>query len=402
MMQRLTDRIVKALPAPAHGNRIRYEGGEVKGFGVRITAGGSRAFILNYRRKSDGLERRYTVGTFPVWSVTAAREESKRLKRIIDGGGDPVGDHRAERAAPTVVDLAARFLEEHVAKQSPSTQGDYRSMLQRDVLPVLGTMKAAAVEFEHIERLHTRISKRAPIRANRMLTMAAKMFALAVKWKLRPDNPTKGVTRNREDLRRRYLKPDELVRLTKALAKDPNQQAADIFRMLLLTGARRGEVLSAAWDQFDLEAGTWTKPASSTKQRREHNVPLSAPARQLLARLDRSTPFVFPGRGGDQPREDLKYDWARICKAAKIENLRIHDLRHSFASHLVSAGFNLPLIGSLLGHATPTTTARYAHLLDDPLRVATERVGAIVAGAAPAEILPFREKQRWKRIQERN
>ncbi len=391
MAQRLTDKAVKALPAPARGNQITYDT-EIKGFGARITAAGAIAFVLNYRRKADGLERRYTIGSFPNWSVAAAREKAKALKRHVDGGGDPVGEHAADRAAPTVADLCARFVEEHVAKQRPHTQIDYQSIIQNDILPALGRLKVAAVEFEHIERLHAKITKRAPVRANRALAVTTTMFGLAVRWKLRADNPCKGVARNREHGRRRYLKPDELVRLTAALADDPNHLAADILRLLLLTGARKGEVLSAQWNQIDLAAGVWTKPHTMTKQEREHAIPLSAPARQLLGRLHKrsgGSPWVFPGRDGG-PREDLKYAWARICKAAGITGLRIHDLRHSYASHLVSAGFSLPVIGALLGHSQPTTTARYAHLLDDPLRQATERVGAIISGAPSAEVLPLK------------
>jgi integrase len=143
-----------------------------------------------------------------------------------------------------------------------------------------------------------------------------------------------------------------------------------------------------------LTNGIWTKPHTATKQRREHVVPLSAPARQLLDRLHaqrNGSPWLFPGRDGGKPREDLKYAWARICKAAGIANLRIHDLRHSYASFLVSAGFSLPTIGALLGHASPTTTARYSHLLDDPLRQAAERVAAIITSKPSAEIVPLKK-----------
>ena len=391
MAQRLTDKVVRSLERPPAGNRIAYDT-DTKGFGARITAAGAIAFILNYRRRSDGQERRYTIGSAADWSVAAAREKAKELKRHIDNGGDPVGEHVAERGAPTVADLCARFLEEHAAKQRPKTQIDYRSMIRNDILPPLGKMKVAAVAFEHIERLHARITRRAPTRANRTFALANKMFNLAVRWRMRPDNPCKGVERNREHLRKRYLKPDELTRLTKALAEDQNQQAADVVRLLLLTGARRGEALSATWDQFDLAAGTWVKPHTLTKQKREHCIPLSAPARQLLDRLRKhsdGSPWVFPGRGSGQPREDLKYSWKRICRAAGITGLRVHDLRHTYASHLVSAGFSLPVIGALLGHSQPTTTARYSHLLDDPLRVATERVGAIISSAPSGEIVPI-------------
>lgn len=396
-MTKITDKAVRglALDPPAKGNKITYDG-DVKGFGVRVTAAGAIAFILNYRRKVDGLERRYTIGSFPDWSVGAAREKAKELKRHIDNGGDPVGEHAADRAAPTVADLCARFDDEHIAKQRPHTQTEYRGIIRNHVSPKLGKLKVAAVEFEHIERLHAEITKGAPVLANRAIAVLAKMFTLAIKWKYRTDNPCKGVERNREHHRTRYLKPDELARLTKALAEDPNQQAADVFRLLLLTGARKGEALSATWDQFDIGGGTWTKPHSATKQAQEHQIPLSAPARELLARLrERSggSRWVFPGRKG-QPRNDTKYAWARICMAACITGLRIHDLRHSYASFLVGAGFSLPVIGGLLGHTQPATTARYAHLLHDPLREATERAGAIISGGPSAEIVPLRGERR--------
>jgi integrase len=306
-----------------------------------------------------------------------------------------VGEHQAERVAPTVADLTARFLEEHVSKLRPHTRRDYESMLRNDILPALAKMKVSAVEFEHIERLHAKITKRgAAVRANRTLQVASRMFTLAVKWKLRPDNPAKGIERNREHLRKRYLKQDELAQLTKALAEDSNQQASDVFRLLLLTGARKNEVLSATWEQFDLAAGVWVKPHTMTKQQAEHHIPLSAPARQLLSRLREhsgGSPWVFPGRQG-RPREDLKYSWERICKAAKITGLRVHDLRHSHASYLVSAGFSLPVIARLLGHSHVETSARYSHLFDDPLREATERVGAIISGTQSAEIVPLERR----------
>lgn len=398
MAQRLTDKAVKALPAPARGNQITYDT-EIKGFGARITAAGAIAFVLNYRRRTDALERRFTIGSFPDWSVAAAREKAKELKRHVDGGGDPVGEHVADRAAPTVADLCARFLEEHVVKQRPHTRADYESIIRNDILPTLGKIKIAAIEFEHIERLHARITKRAPVRANRVHAVLTTMFGLAVRWKMRADNPAKGVKRNQEHGRERYLKPDELARLTKALAEDPNQRVADVFRLLLLTGARRGEVLAAEWDQIDLEAGEWVKPHGMVKQARQHRLPLNAPARQLLARLQASSagsPFVFPRRrdGLSPGRDDLKHSWSRICKAAGITGLRIHDLRHSHASHLVSAGFSLPIIGQLLGHRSPTTTARYSHLLDDPLRKASEAVGALLSGQPAADVVPIRKGRR--------
>ena len=136
MAQRLTDKVVRSLERPPAGNCIAYDT-DTKGFGARITAAGAIAFILNYRRRGDGQERRYTIGSAADWSVAAAREKAKELKRHIDNGGDPVGEHVAEREAPTVADLCARFLEEHAAKQRPKTQSDYRSMIRNDILPLL-------------------------------------------------------------------------------------------------------------------------------------------------------------------------------------------------------------------------------------------------------------------------
>jgi integrase len=399
MGERLSDKIVKRLPAPARGNRIVYDS-EVKGFGARITAAGTVAFVLNYRRRADGLERRYTIGSHPDWSVAAARERAKELKRHVDGGGDPVGEHVADRAAPTVADLCTRFAAEHVPKLRASTQRYYRGILKNEIVPALGTMKVAAVEYEHIDRLNAKITKRAPYMANRTLAVLSKMFALAIRWKMRPDSPVRGIERNQEIKRKRYLSAAELDRLTRALAEYPNHDAANVFRLLLLTGARRSEVQSATWDQFDLGRGLWRKPGATTKQKTDHEVPLSAPARQLLSEIyeqqGTATTFVFPGPGPQGHRTGFRRHWERICEAAEITGLRIHDLRHSYASMLAGAGFSLPTIGALLGHSQPATTARYAHLSHDPLREATERIGAIISGGVSGAIvkLPTRVRNR--------
>ena len=141
---------------------------------------------------------------------------------------------------------------------------------------------------------------------------------------------------------------------------------------------------------FDLNTGVWTKPGHTTKQATEHRVPLSAPARQLLAGMDREGEYLFPGRGGEGHRAEFKWPWPRICKAADLKGVRVHDLRHTFAAVLASSGQSLPIIGALLGHTQPSTTARYAHLLDDPLRAATETAGAVLAGKPSAEVKRLR------------
>ncbi len=245
--------------------------------------------------------------------------------------------------------------------------------------------------FADCDGLHRKISKTgATYVANRTIAVLSKMFSLAIRWGMRENNPARGVERNTEHHRRRYLIGDELARLVKALAAHPDRQAADIVRLLLLTGARRGEVLSMRWADVNLSDGVWSKPPSSTKQREHHAAVLSAPARALLGRLQEEQAgrprralgeFIFPGAGATGHVVEIKKSWRAITKAAGIAGLRIHDLRHSFASQLVSSGHSLPLIGALMGHASPTTTARYSHLFVDPQRAAVDRVGAIVENA---------------------
>ena len=378
---RLTDSIIKRLPVPATGNKIAYDPA-LPGFGVRITAAGHRAFILTYWNRA-GRQRRYTIGSFPDWSVTGAREEARRLKRAIDQGDDPLAEVAAERGAPIVNDLIERFLEEHVSRKRPHTQYDYRNIIERHIRPALGRKKVAEVAWGDVDALHRKITKAGrATQANRTVAVCSKMFALAIRWKMRADNPAKGIERNAEQKRKRYPSADELKRLMAALDQHADQQAADIFKICLLTGARVGEAMAARWADFDLTTGIWTKLGSTTKQRSDHVVPLSVPAKQLLADLRRRTngPWVFPADSTPGHRVAVQKTWLALCKAARIRGLRIHDLRHGFASQLVSSGASLPLIGSLLGHSNPQTTHRYAHLFDDPQREAVERVGAIVAG----------------------
>lgn len=383
MVQKLSDTFIKGdkFKAPAKGNKIEYDT-EVRGFGCRITAAGAKSFVLNYRTRS-GLERRYTIGRFPEWTTSAAREEAKRLKGEIRVNGlDPAGVLKAERSAPTMTDLAERYLEEHASRKR--TKADDERIFKSFILkPPLAQKKVAEITFTDMDGLHRRITKNGtPYRANRVIATLSKAFTLSIRWGWRGDNPCRGIERNQEQKRTRYLSAEELTRLTKALAELRDQQAANIIRLLLLTGARRGEVRAATWDQFDLKNGVWTKPGAATKQKTEHRVPLSAPARQLLSELreaasDDAT-FVFPGRSGGH-RDNIKDAWALVCKEARIKSARVHDLRHTYASLLASAGFSLPMIGALLGHTQPMTTARYSHLFDDPLREATERVGAVIS-----------------------
>jgi integrase len=389
--ERLSDRLVKSA-YPERKVGLIWDA-ELRGFGLRLSPG-AKSFILNYRRKSDGAQRRWTIGQFPAWSTAAAREEAARLKRAIDGGADPVGEHQGRRTAPTMAELCDRFIEEYLPRKRPSTQTSYRQQIEQEIRPALGKSKVASISFADCDGLHRTITKRgAPYRANRCIALLSRMFSMAVRWGLRPDNPCKGIERNFEQKRRRYLSPDELGRLTRTLAEYSDEVAANAVRLLLLTGARRGEVLAARWSDFDLESGTWSKPGSATKQKSEHNVPLSEAARQLLMQMRTgvASDFLFPK--GDAHRRDIQHHWVALCRMAQIEGARLHDLRHTHASILASAGLSLPIIGALLGHATPVTTARYSHLFDDPLRRAVETVAAAVTGKPAAEIVALKAVQ---------
>lgn len=404
---KLTDRSVKALASPATGYVIFWDDDE-RGLGVRVNPGGVKTYVFNYRNRSGRL-RRYTIGSPPTYTATLARNAAKKLRHRVDDGGDPVAEKRDAREAPTMADLCQRYLDEYAPTKRASSAASDEMAIRLYVLPEFKALKLVEVTFDHVVKLHRKIGKDHPIRANRVVSLLSRMFNLSRRWyqrrlptdesvPLRSDNPARGIARNAETKRKRYLQGDELARLTAAIAGHRDKQAANIIRLLLLTGCRSGEALGARWDQFNLTDGVWTKPASTTKQGSEHVIPLSAAARQLLSELHvpGAGKYVFPGRAGVGHRVDLKRAWPEICRAAGITGLRVHDLRHSYASMLVSGGQSLPVIGALLGHTSPQTTARYAHLMDDPLRKATETVGAIVdrAGRPGAEVIDHRRRKK--------
>lgn len=419
MAKRLNDKTVKALPAS--GTRQIVFDNQLPGFGVRVSGGGVKTFLLDYR--INGRQRRYTIGKYPAWSVAAARDRASKLRREIDQGTDPLADRKAVSGELTVGDLADQYLAEHVAhKNSQSTLTNYSNWLNHCVRPELGRRKISSVKQVDLRKLHREVSKDRPVLANRMIAVVQRMYNFAISEELCSENPAKGMQKNHEENRDRYLKGDELQRVCKALADYPYMhkvrlsreqalqigaksewrkreralpdrlQSCNAIRLLMLTGARKGELLSAKWSDIDLQAGVWTKPGATTKQRTIHRIPLSAPARELLAGIEQDGSYVFPSANGG-PQRDLKKTWRTICELAEIDGVRVHDLRHTYAAQLVSAGLSLPIIGALLGHTQPDTTQRYAHLMDDPLREATERVGAIVSGAdrgERADLLEFR------------
>jgi integrase len=324
--------------------------------------------------------------------VDAARAEAEHLRaRIAREGADPQQELRESRDAPTIADLCDRFLAEYVPSKRASTQREYRSLIEGYVAPILGRKLVTAVDHNDIVKLHAMVSRGSGYQANRAVAVLSRMFTLAItRWRMRTDNPAARVERNPEVKRRRYLNAHELKRLVDALARHGDHDVANVFRLLLLTGARRDEVISARWEQFDLEhRKVWIKPGSATKQKRDHEVPLGDQALALLKTMRKAAPkdaeFLFPGGSAAGHRSQINRHWNAICERAGIprsgpQALRIHDLRHHYASMLVSAGFSLPTIGALLGHSQVATTARYSHLFDDVQRAATNKVGSQLAG----------------------
>src|SRR5208282_2444720 len=357
-----------------------------RGFGLRVTARLARSWVLNYTTRG-GRERRYTIGSYPDWPCALARAEAQRLHRLIDVGQDPMEDRRQQRSAPTVGDLIDAYVEQHLPKKRASSAAEDRGLLSQWVISEFGQRKVGEIKRTDVERLHRQISTRTPTRANRVLALLSTLFSLAQRLEWRADNPCRGVGKNPEHGRERYLSGDETRRLVEVLATFPDRRAVAAVSLLMLTGSRRKEVLGAQWTEFDFERGIWTKPHVHTKGKLDHRVPLSAPTLAVLATIPREGAYLFPARQGVHRGShivQIDHAWRAIRTQAGLEGVRCHDLRHSFASELVSAGFGLPAIGKLLGHRQLSTTEKYAHLYDDVLRSAVDRVGATVVGAKPA------------------
>ena len=400
MAERLTEGFLKALTPPLRGARLIWDS-ELTGFAVRVFAPtkahplGARTFLVSYWL--NGSERRFRIGSWPDWSVTAARAEAKEVRQRVDRGEDPASQRRARREAPTVLDLAARYGREHLPRKSKQSQHDDGVMLGYILKQIGANRKVADVHHGDIVALHRAITESGhPVLANRTVSCASRMFSLALKpmagedrpWRDHAQgNPCKGIERNPEQAKERFLSPGELAAVIEGLDAYGRTSAADCIRFIMLTGCRPGEAMLAIWAQFDAQPGFWIKPSTHTKQRKEHRLPLSAPALQLIADIHaaRGTvaagDFVFPGQRSGQPLQQLRTCWDAVCKHAGLTDVRIYDLRHTFASVGAGGGLSLPLIGRLLGHTQSRTTQRYAHLADDPLKEAADKIATVITGA---------------------
>lgn len=358
---------------------------QLSGFGVRIYNSGRKSFVVTYRAK--GRQRFHTVGRFGELTLHEARSTAMRVLARTRRGEDPSGDRQAYFRSPTIADLADRYLREHalLKKKASSTKDDTRNW-RLHVLPRLGKQKVADVTRADLAGLHSELAA-TPYVANRVLALLSKAFNLAEVWGWRKDgtNPCRHIERFKERRRERFLSPEELSRLAQVLATAENEQTewpqvVAAFRLLIFTGCRVGEILNLQWEHVDFEARCLRLPDSKTGSK---TIYLSNPALKVLADLDppEGNPFVVWGVKPGRHLRSLTRPWHRIRGRAGLEDVRLHDLRHSYASFGAGAGLSLRMIGQLLGHSQPVTTQRYAHLAADPVRKAAELIAESVEDA---------------------
>jgi len=369
---------------------------ELPRFGLRVRTSGAKTYVVQYRAK--GRTRHMTLGQHGPLTPDQARKLALGVLAEVAAGGDPAQDRDTQREALTIRQLAARYMSEHAEprKKAVSAAED-RRMLDRYILPALGSRRVLSITRTEIEKLQLALREK-PTMANRVVSLLSTLFHFTERRDLVPPyfNPSRGVERFREKRRERFLSSNELSRLGEALravettyeaGKDPRRLQSELpaaigaLRLLVFTGARTSEILGLRWEHVEFERGLLRIPDSKTGAK---TIPLNAPALELLAaRYDARTacPWVIPGEIPGERLVNLGKIWRRIRKRAGLEDVRLHDLRHSFASMGAAAGLSLPLIGALLGHRLPSTTQRYAHLADDPVRSASELVGSRIAAA---------------------
>ena len=390
----------------------RYKKAFGAGLAVRVEPTGVKTFILEYRSGGGGRSaprQGLTLGRYGPMTVDQAQNAALDALARIRLGDDPAGEKRSQRAALTVADLIDQFIEGHAGKLKPNSQEAYKRALDK-LKAAHGSLKADGLTRAHVAALHHRLAE-TPYAANWLLAAVSKLYAWGESHGLVPEahgNPARKITRYREERRERFLTTDELARLGDALsegetiglpygvdetkptakhAPKPERRlvklapfAVAAIRLLALTGARLREILDARWEQVDLERGILFLSDSKTGQK---PIYLSAAAQAVLAALPRLAfnPHVIPGAKEGAPRIDLHKPWAAVVRAAGLDGLRIHDLRHSFASVGAGRSLGLPIIGKLLGHSQPATTHRYAHLDMDPMRRAADAIGADIDAA---------------------
>ena len=411
MRGKITKRAVDAL-ALKKGTEVVLWDQEVRGFGIRARAGGAKTYILHYRAGTGRRAplRKLTIGKHgSPWTPNKARTEAKRLLGLIASGEDPAERRATERKAFTVAELCDLYLGEGATHKKPSTLKADLGRIVHHIKPLLGQVRVDKVARADVERIliDVKAGKTAAPKPNederrpgkiatggggvaaQCVTLMSTLLAFAVARGLRSDNPARGVKKPPVRKMERFLSEEEIARLAVALAAESsrtgNPYAAAAIKLLLLTGGRRGEILGLQWQHVDFERQCLRLPDSKTGAK---IIYLNAPALEILAGLPRisTNPFVIPGRGQAKPLVGIDKFWFCVRASAGLKGVRLHDLRHSFASMGVLGGLGLPVIGAILGHKHAATTARYAHLSADPIRAANDMVGRRIAMAMKSNV----------------
>jgi len=410
---KLTKRAVDA----AQGSDKRYIlwDSELKGFGVKVELSGTKTYVLRYRPKGLGAaapKRFVTIGRHGSLTAEQARGQAQAILGRVAVGADPASEIAHAKGAKTFRELVESFMRDHVlAKRKTRTAKFYDALLKRHALPSLGSRKAHSITRGDLAKLHVALGH-TPHNANRLISVIGSLYSYGGKHGLVPEgsNPARGIEKYREEGRERYLTAEELMRLGQTLDEgetvglpwnlDPSKPqskhvpkhwkgqrekldpfAVAAIRLLVLTGARLREILDLRWEWIDLERGLIFLPTSKTGRK---TIVLNAGALDIIRALKASqpsNPFVIAGNKENMPRADLNKPWNAVRRHAKLEGVRLHDLRHTFASFAAGASLGLPVIGKLLGHSQPQTTARYVHLDADPLRRASNLVGGQLGDA---------------------
>lgn len=382
-MTKLTKRVAEG--AAATGAEYTIWDDEIPGFGLRVLPSGRRNYMIQYRVGTR--TRRMTLGPHGILTAEQARTMAMTALASVRQGSDPAADRQARRTAITVKELSERFDKEHMALRiKASTAKEYRRNLNRFILPALGRLRVEEVTRADIAKFHHDL-RHIPYQANRCLEVVSKMFNLAEMWGLRADgtNPRKHIRKYPEEKRERFLSGAEIKRVGQVLAEMETENielpsAIAAVRLLMLTGCRLSEIMTLQWAYVDADASCLRLPDSKTGAKIVH---LGNVALDVLLAIPRiyGNPWVITGTKEGARLADLQPFWQRVRNRSGLKDVRIHDLRHTFASAAVAAGQGLPMIGKLLGHTQVQTTARYAHLAAAPVKAAANNISSGIAEA---------------------
>jgi integrase len=372
------------LPVPKAGRAV-YHDTHTPGLILRITDKGQRSFY--FYRKVKGRPMRLLLGIFPEMSVEQARKACQATAGAVSQGRDPQAERRAARHEQTVGGLFTYWLDTHAKQYKRSWKEDER---QYNVfIKPLAHRKLSSIKKADVQTLHARVGERhGRYAANRLLALLRAMFNKAPDMGFTGGNPTACVKKFSEEKRDRFLHGDELPDFFRSLLAEPNALLRDFFLIALLTGARRANVQTMAWEDINFDAGVWRIP--TTKSGEPVVVPLSDAAAAILQarrKAGNGSPWVFPSRGKTGHLVEPKTAWKRICDRAGLSDVRVHDLRRSLGSWQAMTGASLPIIGKSLGHTQPATTAIYARLQVDPVRVSVEAATAAMLQAGGVKLL---------------